>query len=383
MINLSQNNRFMLIGLAPYNQDKEKTLADFEELELLVHTFEGRVYAATVQNASRFDNATFIGKGKAQEVAETILKEKIDIAVINATVKPGQLYTLKKIFERSNPDISVWDRVDLILKIFSKHAQTSEAKLQIRLSHLHHMGPKIYGIGMELSQQGGGIGTRGMGETNTEIMRRHFRDEIRNIHKELKKLSQNRSQQMSQRKRNGLPTISIVGYTNSGKTTLFNTLGKKSNLVKDELFATLDSSVCKFYLPSIGNEVFLSDTIGFIKNLPTELIDSFKSTLMETVNADLLLHVIDVSDPWVNDKIIAVEKILRDLKIETKTRIYVFNKIDAVKDLNKEELVAQYASFHPQFISAKFQQGLNELKVEIQKNKGFNDKMRDKFLSVI
>src|SRR3990167_10621595 len=207
MINLSQNNRFMLIGLAPYNQDKEKTLADFEELELLVHTFEGRVYAATVQNASRFDNATFIGKGKAQEVAETILKEKIDIAVINATVKPGQLYTLKKIFERSNPDISVWDRVDLILKIFSKHAQTSEAKLQIRLSHLHHMGPKIYGIGMELSQQGGGIGTRGMGETNTEIMRRHFRYEIRNIHKELKKLTKNRASQMDKRKRDGLPTI--------------------------------------------------------------------------------------------------------------------------------------------------------------------------------
>ncbi len=368
MIPVLQISRFMLVGLVKPFEDKEKILADFEELELLVHTYGGRVYAATFQNSARSDSSTFIGTGKAQEVADKVLEEKIDVVVINAKVRPGQLYTLKKIFERGNPNILVWDRIDLILQIFAKHAQTAEAKLEIRLSHLRHMGPKIYGIGMELSQQGGGIGTRGMGETNTEIMRRHFRYEIRSIHKELKKLSQNRASQMDKRKRDGLPTISIVGYTNSGKTMLFNSLGRKNNLVKDELFATLDSSVCKFYLPSLGHELYLSDTIGFIKNLPTELIDAFKSTLMETVNADLLLHVIDVSDKLMPDKITTVAKILRDLKIESIKQIYVFNKIDIAKGLKKEELVSLYASFHPQFISAKSQEGLDKLREEIQLN---------------
>ena len=360
--------RFMLVGLAPPNQDKERTMADFEELELLVKTYGGRVYAASVQNSTRADNSTFIGTGKAQEVADKVTEEKIDVVVINAKVRPGQLYTLRKIFERGNPKITVWDRFDLILNIFSKHAQTAEAKLQIRLSHLRHMGPKIYGIGAELFQQGGGIGTRGMGETNTEIMRRHFRYETKNLRKELTKLSENRARQMEKRKRHGLPTISIVGYTNSGKTTLFNALGRKSNYVKDELFATLYSALCTFYLPSLGHEVYLSDTIGFIKNLPSELIDAFKSTLMETVSADLLLHVIDASDLWMRDKIITVEKILRELNIDQKKQIYVFNKIDAAKDLNKEDIAAKYESFHPQFICAASSEGLVQLKEEIQKN---------------
>ena len=356
----------MLVGLVSPYEDKEKTLAVFEEVESLVHTYGGRVYGVTTQNSTRADNATFIGSGKAQEVADTIGREKIDTVVVNANVKSGQLYTLKKIFERSNPDIVVWDREDLILQIFSKHAKTSEAKLQIKLASIRHKGPRIYGIGEEMSQQAGGIGTRGMGETITERMRRHWRDEIRSIQKQLQKVSQNKFQQMERRKRTGSPTISIIGYTNSGKSTLFNILGRKSNEVEDALFVTLDSSVCTIFLPVLNREVYLSDTIGFIQNLPHQLIEAFKSTLMEAIHADLLLHVIDTSDLWMNDKIAIVEKILCDLTIDTKNQIYVFNKIDKAKDVDRNELSNRYSIFHPQFISAKYNIEVNHLLDKIQ-----------------
>lgn len=361
MLSLITNPRFLLVGLASSYGDKEKMLADYEELESLVHTYGGRVFAAIVQNATRADNATYIGTGKAQEVADKIAEEKIDVVVVNDNVKSGQLYTLKKIFERSNSKIIVWDRVDLILQIFSKHASTAEAKLQIRLASIRHMGPRIFGMGMELSQQAGGIGTRGIGETNTELMRRHWKEEIRQVNKQLQKIFQNKYQQMGRRKREGLSTVSIVGYTNSGKTTLFNALGRKNNFVENTLFATLDSSVCKFYLPSISREVYLSDTIGFIQNLPPQLIDSFKSTLMETVHADLLLHVVDISDPRMSDKITAVEWILGELDVSTKNTIYVFNKIDLSKVDKTNELTDKYSRFNPQFISAKSQKGCDKL----------------------
>lgn len=353
--------RFMLVGLVKSTGDKEKMLADFEELELLVHTYGGKVFAATTQNFTRKDNATFIGTGKAQEVTETIGREKIDIVVVNASVKPGQLYTLKKIFERSNPNIVVWDRIDLILQIFSKHAKTSEAKLQIKLAFLRHMGPRIFGMGMELSQQAGGIGTKGIGETNTEIMRRHFRYEIRNVNKELKKILQTKQQQITQRKTSGSPTISIIGYTNAGKSTLFNTLTGDKNLVEDSLFVTLSSNVGKLYLPKIKKEIFLTDTIGFIQNLPHELIESFKSTLLETVQANLILHLIDASGIWMENKIKVVQAILRELNVDSTKQIYVFNKMDKAAKLDKDDLNKRYYLFQPQFITAKTGDGCNKL----------------------
>lgn len=366
MYSFSPNPRFLLVGLVSPILDKEKMLANFEELEALVHTYGGVVYAATTQNSTRADSATYIGSGKAQEVADTIAAEKIDIVVVNATIKPGQIYTLKKIFERSNPNITVWDRTDLILHIFSKHAQTKEAKLQIKLAMMRHMGPRIYGMGMELSQQAGGIGTRGIGETNTEIMRRHFRYEIRNVHKELDKITRTKQQQITHRKSNNLPTISIVGYTNAGKSSLFNTLTGGKNLVDNSLFVTLTSNVSKVYLTNIKKEVFLTDTIGFIQNLPHQLIEAFKSTLMETTQADLLLHVIDASDPWMHDKIKVVEGILRELSVDTKKQIYVFNKMDKAKELNRTDLSNWYSPYHPQFIVAKIGEGCDKLIEKIQ-----------------
>ena len=172
---------------------------------------------------------------------------------------------------------------------------------------------------------------------------------------------------MEHRRRIGLPTISIVGYTNAGKSTLFNVLSKKNVKVENALFVTLDSSVGKLYLPTLGREAFITDTIGFIQNLPTELIDAFTSTLLETVNADLLLHVIDISDSQMMDKIAVVENILTNLKLQTKKQIFVFNKVDALSDVKSRELQEQFALFHPQFISAKTGDGIPELVETMQK----------------
>lgn len=361
MIPLTKSPRFMLVGLVDTREDKDRSFAQFEEAQSLIHTFGGQVYAAVAQNSTRSDTDTFIGKGKARELGETITTEKIDIVVINANIKPRQLNALKTILRGSNPDIQVWDRVDLILNIFRKHASTSEAKLQIRLASVRHMGPLIFGMGKVMSQQAGGIGTRGIGETNTERMNRHWKDEMKKIRDELDKLTANRTQQMDRRKRNGLSTISIVGYTNAGKTTLFNRIGKKQNVAANALFATLDSSVSKLYLQELKKEVFLTDTIGFIQDLPPDLIEAFKSTLLETVHADLLLHVIDASDPWMDDKIAVVEDILYDLQLDTKNHIYVFNKSDQINGDSKELLMAKYATQHPQFVSAKTGEGIEGL----------------------
>lgn len=358
----------MIVGLVPYTWDKDTMIARFEETESLIKTYGGSVYAAISQNASRADNATYIGKGKSEEIADMIFKERIDIVVLNDTVRPGQIYNLQNMFSVNNPKIQVWDRLDLILNIFEKHASTAEAKLQIKLADIRHMGPLIYGMGNILSRQGGGIGTRGVGETNTELMKRHFRQEIGNIRKELEKMVINRKSQLERRKRDGLPTISLVGYTNAGKTSLFNSLGNKNNQVDNALFATLDSSVCKIFLPSRKIEIYLTDTIGFIQNLPPSLIDAFKSTLLETVNCDLILHVIDTSDPRMDEKILTVDHILNTLSINSKNQIYVFNKIDICPNKDRENLRKRYSQFHPQFVSAKYGFGRHELITEIEKN---------------
>jgi len=253
------------------------------------------------------------------------------------------------------------------LQIFEKNASTAEAKLQIKLANTRHKGPELYGVGLTMSQQGGGIGTRGAGETYSEIMRRHWRSEIKNIERQLEKLTTSRHRQMENRNKTNISTISIIGYTNSGKTTLFNLMSKKHNLTKDAVFATLDSSVGEFYLPKVGRKVFITDTIGFIQNLPAETINTFKSTLMETLNADLLLHVIDISDHLMLDKIAVVEEVLSSLGIDTKKQLYVFNKIDRQNIVNKNELAQRFAPFNPQFISAKNEENYPQLVDAIQK----------------
>ncbi len=357
--------RILPVHVISPRANKERAIAAGEELESLVATLGGEVVDRVIQRLDNPDNATFIGSGKVQEVLEKVENEAIDVIVLSSVAKPRQVHALKTVFQKVNPQIEVWDRVDLILHIFDKHAKTTEAKLQIELARMQYMGPRIYGMGYVLSRQGGGVGALGAGETNTELMKRHWRDQMKKITDELDKIAASRTRQLERRRRRGLQTVSIIGYTNAGKSSLFRALTGKKTLVQNVLFATLDSIVGKLYLPESGREVMLSDTIGFIRNLPPHLIGAFKSTLLESVHADFLLHVIDVSDREFPEKITVVNEVLRDLGRRTTDAIYVFNKIDKVEALDREALREKYSAHSPLFVSAKTDDGIQQIRKAI------------------
>jgi len=348
--------------IPPRGSQDENVISNGEELESLISTLGGEIPDRIIQRLDRPDLRTYVGKGKVGEIITKIREVPVDVVVLNAMAKPGQIHNLKTELQKENPQIEVWDRVDLILQIFDKHAATSEARLQIQLARMKYMGPRIYGMGLVMSRQGGGIGTIGVGETNTELMKRHWRNEVKTVNDQLKKLTQERERQLERRREQGFKTVSIVGYTNAGKTSLFNILTGKDKLTEDVLFATLNSSVGKVYLPEIREEILLSDTIGFIRNLPPRLIDAFKSTLLESIHADVILHVIDVSDPEMEFKINIVNQILSDIGKVTDKTIYIFNKIDKVTDLNKSALAVQFSNHYPLFISTKTGEGVDKIK---------------------
>ena len=365
-------HRVILVDVVDSHTHKEEAIKNLEELKLLVETYQGIDVVDIIQHRTRPDKSTFIGSGKAQELAKTIVEKRIDIVVINAIVNPSVLFNLTQILWVNSPKIQVWDRIDLILNIFDLHAHTTEAKLQIEIARMQHMGPRMFGLGgTYFSRQGGGIGTKGIGETNIELMKRHWRDQIKIKKIELDKISRQHMTQLERRKNNNLTSVSIVGYTNAGKTSLFNLLTKKKKVVENALFVTLDSVSGKVYLPVKKKEVIISDTIGFIRDLPSSLIDSFKSTLMESIHADIILHVIDISDPKMIEKIEIVEKILDEIKIKSKKIIYVFNKVDAHTGDGKKilnEVNNKYGYFSPQFISVTTDFGIKKLISEIENN---------------
>lgn len=353
---------FLAVHVINPRTPREESIQMGEELESLIATLGGEIENRIIQKLDKPDLRTFVGRGKVGEIILSLREKPVDVVVLNAMAKPGQVFNLKKELEKEFPQIEVWDRVDLILHIFDKHATSSEAKLQIELARMRYMGPRIYGMGFVMSRQGGGIGTVGVGETNTELMKRHWRDEMKNVQDQLKKLTNEREKQIERRKEQGYKTVSIVGYTNAGKTSLFNLLAKKTNLAENALFATLDSAVGKLYLPDLGREVLITDTIGFIRNLPPRLIDAFKSTLIESIHADVLLHVIDASDPEVDLKIDVVNKILNEIGRTTEGMIFVFNKVDQA---DIDPLIDKYSYYSPVFISVKKEEGIEELKKEI------------------
>lgn len=350
----------ILVDIIPPNTTPEDSLARLNELESLLVTYGGFVIVRRIQKKQVPDYKTYIGKGKVDELLEDAERYAAEYLIINNLLKPQQLYNLEGAFRKHN--VVVWDKIDLILKIFAKHATTKEAKLQIELASLRHLGPRIFKMGTDLMRQGGGIGTRGQGETNIEVMKRHIAGREQKIKEDLKKIALNQQGQRNKRQAYGFKTVAIVGYTNAGKSCLLRSLTKKDVKVKDELFATLDSRIGRVYLPEAQKNVLISDTIGFIRDLPPELIEAFHSTLAETVHSDLLLHVIDCSDMEMEWKIGVVNEVLKKLGCEKKSIIHVFNKTDLLTETGKTTILNKYGQLNPVPVSAELKENLDELK---------------------
>ena len=371
MPRISLTPRAILIDVVDPRLSKPAAARRLLELESLTKTYGGLVVVKLIQKRAQPDYRTYVGSGKLLEIAEIARNEKVELLIVNNLLKPQQLFQIEELLRKEKIPLKVWDRVDLILKIFDKHAKTGEAKMQIKLAALRHMGPRIFGMGLEMMQQAGGIGGRGgQGESNTEMMKRHLAEQEKQAKKDLERIAVSRAGHRARRDRIGLKTVSVVGYTNAGKSSLVNALTKKGAYVANALFATLDTHVGKIYLAdkdgNHGKEALVSDTIGFIQDLPPQLIEAFRSTLDETVDADLLLHVIDVSDPFMTEKIEEVEQVLAQIEANTIPKLYVFNKCDAKKRIARATLSKKYKEFTPVFVSAKTGEGMAELKEMIR-----------------
>lgn len=385
------NNRVILIDIISPRVKKQEAELRIEELKSLIYTYGNFEIVSTYQKKFSPKYEYYIGSGKAEEVLKEALDKDVDFIIINNELKPHQIWNLQELFEKIKAEyieqhklenieylsniktdrkIEIWDRIDLILKIFNKHATTKEAKLEIELASLRHMGARIYGMGKMLSKQGGGVGTRGGGESNISMMRTHLKQQEQKIREQIEQCQKTKSLQRQDREKKGLKTVAIVGYTNAGKSHTLNSLTNKDVYVADKLFATLETRIGNLYLPNLNKICLVSDTIGFIEDLPPELINSFKSTLDETINADLILHVIDVNDKMINKKMKVVTDILKDLNVKAKI-INIFNKIDL---LNKKELKDKQEKIFEKinkdvclFISAKDKIGLEKVIEIIEK----------------
>ncbi len=370
---MTGRKRFLLISIIPRLFSDQQALKELREVKSLIESYGGNLVELLVQRREIHDKGSFIGEGKIREAGLLIKEKNIDVVVLNGIIKPGQIFEMKSIFIKSRKQIEVWDRVDLILQIFANHANTKEARLQIELAAMKHMGPRIYGMGMVLSRQRGGIGTRGVGETNTELMKRHWHSRMKTVKNKLDKLTIERTRQQFHRKRLGLKTVSLIGYTNAGKTSLFNLITNKNKEIDNALFVTLDSVVGKIDSSKTNNDILVSDTIGFIAGLPIDLIEAFKSTLIESIHSDILLHVIDASDEDVHSKINVVVEIINELGLKDKKVIYVCNKIDIAKDEYIDNLRKSFKSDIVQFISVKSGQGIDELLATIYDELGYEN----------
>lgn len=377
--------RVHIIDIIPHDCSVWEQTQRMIELERLVTTYGGLVIIKTIQKKDIPAYRTYIGKGKLDMIVEDMIATESDLLIVGNILKPAQIYNINEtlrthpLVKDTNIKIEAWDKVDLILKIFDKHAQSTEARLQIELAAIKHMWPRIFGMGMELSKQGWSSGgwwwaMRGLGETNTERMRRHLKEKAYVIEQKLKEYSQMRELHRVRRKRMQLPVFGIVGYTNAGKSSLMRTMCKKEAYVADKLFATLWTEVGKLYIQpkqdennfQLGKEILLIDTIGFIRDLPPQLIRAFASTLEDSIQSDILLHVIDANDPDLINKVQIVEDILTQIKA-TQPMIYVFNKCDELSEEKKEALSDQYYGKHVVFVSALTSAGLEDLQDEMMK----------------
>ncbi|UIN47930.1 GTPase HflX [Bacillus licheniformis] len=312
----------ILVGCQLPHVSDERFSYSMEELAALTKTADGTVVSTVTQKRNRVDAATYIGKGKVDELAVLCEELSPDVLIFNGELSPSQLKALV-----TTLDVKIIDRTQLILDIFAKRARTREGKLQIELAQLQYALPRLSGQGINLSRQGGGIGTRGPGETKLETDRRHIRNRIHEINVQLSTVIRHRSRYRERRKKNGVLQIALVGYTNAGKSTWFNRLTDADSYEENLLFATLDPMTRKMTLPS-GYSVLLSDTVGFIQDLPTTLIAAFRSTLEEVKEADLILHMIDSSHEDYEGHEATVKRLLEELEADDIPVLTVYNKRD-------------------------------------------------------
>lgn len=313
----------VLVTIAESTSMLDECERSLDELERLLNTAGGECFGKIIQIKEKFDPRTCIGKGKVEEISNLCKSNEINLVVFDFELTPAQIRNL----ENDIGNVSVIDRSMLILDIFALHAISGEGKLQVELAQLRYSAPRLTGKGIELSRQGGGIGSRGPGESKLETDRRHLHEKIVTLEKRLAELEHNRSVMRAQRDRSGLTKIALVGYTNAGKSTLLNKMTGADVLAEDKLFATLDPTTRKMELET-GESVLITDTVGFIRKLPHHLVKAFKSTLDEVVYADLLLIVSDINDPEVREHLEVTKSVIEDLGASEKPIIYVYNKCD-------------------------------------------------------
>jgi len=342
--------RAILVAIISAPEDEE-TLNELKELAV---TAGAEVIGILTQKKKGINKAHYIGKGKLEELKMFVENQQADLVIVNDELTGTQIKNLEDAL-----GVKIVDRTNLILDIFAKRARSKEGMLQVELAQLKYRLPRLVGLGGQLSRLGGGIGTRGPGETKLEVDRRHIRNRIKAIEEKLEELEKHRNLQRQRRKKNQIPVVAIVGYTNAGKSTLLNALTGADAYVEDKLFATLDPTARKLVLPS-GREAILTDTVGFIRKLPHDLVEAFKSTLEEVKYADLLLHVIDVTSPDMDEKIKVVEKVLSDLGAIETPRINVYNKIDLLE-------IVPSGNNRDIYISAKNKIGLDRLLEAIER----------------
>ena len=347
--------RVILVGVqADDNEDTEKSL---DELEELAQTAGAETVGRIIQNREQIHPGTYVGKGKLDEIKNLLWETDATGIICDDELSPAQLGNLQDAL-----DTKVMDRTLIILDIFAERASTNEGKIQVELAQLEYRQSRLVGLGKSLSRLGGGIGTRGPGEKKLEMDRRLIKGRIAQLNRELKDVKRHREVTREQRSRNHIPVIAIVGYTNAGKSTLLNRLTGASVLEEDKLFATLDPTTRGLKLPS-GQEVLLTDTVGFIRKLPHHLIEAFKSTLEEAKYADMILHVVDVSNPQMDEQMYTVYETLQNLDVKDKVVITAFNKQDRLTEV---PIIRDFKADHIANISARTGQGLDALQSVIE-----------------
>ena len=341
-------DKAILVAVRTKDISRDRIEEHLQELEMLANTAGGETILKIVQDKDRLDPAYFIGKGKAEEIAELAELNDITIVIFDEDLNPTQVRNLERLIDKK-----IIDRSGLILDIFASHAKTNQAKTQVELAQLQYMLPRLTRAWTHLSKQYGGIGTKGPGETQIETDRRIIRTRISKLKEKLKKIeSQQKTKSVG---REEYIKTSLVGYTNAGKSTLLNLLTEAKVLAENKLFATLDSTT-RAYQITQKKKILISDTVGFIRKLPHNLVESFKSTLNVVRDADLIIHVIDITNPYFEDHIRVVESTLKDLGCEGKKEIKIFNKIDILEDKSRLNYVK---SVYPDGITISAERGIN------------------------